>query len=114
MIQLVVENLCIDAQYTFVCQREHDQKYSVEGFLHSIKPDCNIIYVDEITEGRLRGGSSIDRHRHQNKHEHACNTLPKRSRRVVDHSHGVAPLAAQSGRARDRPASRRRRTRSDR
>ena len=25
MIQLVVENLCIDAQYTFVCQREHNQ-----------------------------------------------------------------------------------------
>ncbi|MGY5146749.1 MAG: glycosyltransferase family 2 protein [Candidatus Nitrosopumilus sp. bin_7KS] len=51
MIQLVVENLCIDAQYTFVCQREHDQKYSVEDFLHYIKPNCNIIHLDEITDG---------------------------------------------------------------
>jgi NDP-sugar pyrophosphorylase family protein len=51
MIQLVVENLCIDAQYTFVCQREHNQKYSIEDFLHSIKPDCSILYLDEITGG---------------------------------------------------------------
>jgi len=51
MIQLVIENLNTDAQYTFICQKEHCEKYPLENFLHSIKPDCNIIHIDKITDG---------------------------------------------------------------
>ena len=51
MIQVVIENLNMDAQYTFICQKEHCEKYSLENFLESIKPNCNIIKIDEITEG---------------------------------------------------------------
>ena len=51
MIQVVIENLNMDAQYTFICQREHCEKYSLENFLESIKPNCNIIKIDEITDG---------------------------------------------------------------
>jgi len=51
MIQVVIENLNMDAQYTFICQKEHCEKYSLENFLESIKPNCNIIKIDEITDG---------------------------------------------------------------
>jgi len=51
MIQLVVNNLNIDAKYHFICQNEHSEKYSLEDFLYSLKPDCNIIHIDRITDG---------------------------------------------------------------
>jgi NDP-sugar pyrophosphorylase family protein len=51
MIQVVIENLNIDAQYTFICQKKHCKKYSLENFLESIKPNCNIIQIDKITDG---------------------------------------------------------------
>ena len=51
MIHLVIENLNIDAQYYFICQKEHCEKYSLEKFLRTAKSDCNIIYIDKITDG---------------------------------------------------------------
>jgi len=51
MIQLVIENLDIDGTYTFICQKEHCKKYSLEKFLNSIKPNCNIIQIDNVTDG---------------------------------------------------------------
>ena len=51
MIQLVIENLNIDAHYTFICQKEHYDKFLLDDFLYTIKPDCNIIHIDEITDG---------------------------------------------------------------
>jgi len=51
MIQLVIENLGIDGTYTFICQKEHCKKYSLEKFLNSIKPNCNIIQIDNVTDG---------------------------------------------------------------
>ena len=50
MIQKVVDNLNIDANYIFVVQREHE-KYDVSSKLKAIDPDCKIIYVDSVTEG---------------------------------------------------------------
>jgi HAD superfamily hydrolase (TIGR01509 family) len=51
MIQVVVENLNIDANYTFIVQKEHYEKYSLQYLLNLITPNCNIVQVDGITEG---------------------------------------------------------------
>jgi beta-phosphoglucomutase-like phosphatase (HAD superfamily)/dTDP-glucose pyrophosphorylase len=51
MIQVVVENLNIEANYTFIVQKEHYEKYSLQYLLNLIAPNCNIIEVDGLTEG---------------------------------------------------------------
>lgn len=51
MIQLVVENLGIQGNYIFICRKDHYQKYSLETMLNRICPRCQIILVDQITEG---------------------------------------------------------------
>ena len=51
MIQVVVENLNIKANYTFIVQKEHYEKYSLQYLLNLIVPNCNIVQVDGITEG---------------------------------------------------------------
>ncbi len=51
MIQVVLENLNIEAKYTFVVRKEHYEKYSLQYLLTLIAPGCNIIQVDELTEG---------------------------------------------------------------
>jgi len=51
MIQLVVENLNIDAEHVFIVQQEHYEKYNLHYLLNLISPDCKIVQVDGITEG---------------------------------------------------------------
>jgi beta-phosphoglucomutase-like phosphatase (HAD superfamily)/dTDP-glucose pyrophosphorylase len=51
MIQVVLENLNIEANYTFIVQKEHYEKYSLQYLLNLIAPKCNIVQVDGITEG---------------------------------------------------------------
>ena len=51
MIQVVTENLNIKANYTFIVQKEHYEKYSLQHLLNLIAPNCNIVQVDGITEG---------------------------------------------------------------
>jgi len=51
MIQVVVENLNIEANYTFVVRKEHYEKYSLQYLLTLIAPGCNIVQVDGLTEG---------------------------------------------------------------
>lgn len=51
MIQVVVENLNIEANYTFIVQKEHYEKYSLQYLLNLISPNCNIVQVDGLTEG---------------------------------------------------------------
>lgn len=51
MIQLVVENLNIDAKYTYVTQKEHYEKYNLRHLLNFITPDCNIVVTEGLTEG---------------------------------------------------------------
>jgi HAD superfamily hydrolase (TIGR01509 family) len=50
MIEKVVSNLGIDAKFIFIVQKEHE-KFDVSNRLRSIKKDCEIIYVDKVTEG---------------------------------------------------------------
>jgi len=51
MIQVVVENLGIEATYTYVVQKEHRKQYNLDTLLNLITPGCNIVEVDGITEG---------------------------------------------------------------
>jgi HAD superfamily hydrolase (TIGR01509 family) len=51
MIQVVVENLNIDAQHVFIVQKEHYEKYHLKTLLNLISPGCEIIQVDGVTDG---------------------------------------------------------------
>ena len=51
MIQVVVENLNIDANFVFVVQKEHREKYNMDTMLKLIAPDCKIVETDGLTEG---------------------------------------------------------------
>jgi dTDP-glucose pyrophosphorylase len=51
MIQVVVENLNIDANYIFMVQKEHREKYNLDTLLNLITPNCKIVEVDGLTEG---------------------------------------------------------------
>jgi len=51
MIQLVVENLNVDANFIFVVQKEHRIKYNMDAMLNLISPNCKIVEVNDVTEG---------------------------------------------------------------
>jgi len=51
MIQVVVENLNIEAHFIFLVQRAHYEKYNLKQLLNLISPGCDIIQVDSLTEG---------------------------------------------------------------
>jgi len=51
MIQVVIENLNLDANYIFVVQKSHREKYNLDSLLSLIAPNCKIVEVDSITEG---------------------------------------------------------------
>jgi HAD superfamily hydrolase (TIGR01509 family) len=51
MIQVVVENLNIEAHYIFLVQKEHYEKYNLKHLLNLIAPGCDVVQVDGITEG---------------------------------------------------------------
>lgn len=51
MIQVVVENLNITANYIFIVQKEHYEKYNLKYLLNLIAPDCTIVQVEGVTEG---------------------------------------------------------------
>ena len=51
MIQVVVDNLNIDAHHIFIVQKEHYDQYNLETVLNLIKPDCTIVQVEGVTEG---------------------------------------------------------------
>ena len=51
MIQWVVESLNIKANYIFIIQKKHQEKYNIKSVLQILKPNCKIIELDEITEG---------------------------------------------------------------
>lgn len=54
MIQIVVENLNIQANYIFIVREEHMQKYNLKNYLESIAPNCKIIIVNKVTDGAAR------------------------------------------------------------
>lgn len=51
MIQVVVENLAVDANFIFVVQKSHREQYNLDSMLSLICPGCKIVEVDGVTEG---------------------------------------------------------------
>ena len=51
MIQVVVENLNIEANYIFIVREEHYEKYHLKYLLNLLCPNCDIIRLNGITEG---------------------------------------------------------------
>jgi dTDP-glucose pyrophosphorylase len=51
MIQVVVENLNVDAHFIFLVQKKHYEQYNLKSVLNLISPGCDIIQVDGLTEG---------------------------------------------------------------
>jgi len=51
MIQVVVDNLNIKANYIYVVQKKHRKKYNLDTLLNLITPNCKIVEVDGLTEG---------------------------------------------------------------
>ena len=53
MIQVVVDNLRPKREhvFTFICQKEHYEKYHLKNLLNQIAHGCNIVQTDGVTEG---------------------------------------------------------------
>jgi len=51
MIQVVVENLNMDANYIYVVQKAHREKYNLDTLLNLITPGCKIVETNGLTEG---------------------------------------------------------------
>ena len=51
MVQTVVDNLNIEANYIFIVQKSHYEQYHLQIVLQNIVPNCTIIQVEDITEG---------------------------------------------------------------
>jgi HAD superfamily hydrolase (TIGR01509 family) len=51
MIQVVIDNLKVDAHFIFIVQKEHREKYNLDSMLSLLAPGCDIVDVDKVTEG---------------------------------------------------------------
>jgi HAD superfamily hydrolase (TIGR01509 family) len=51
MVQVVVENLNIEANYIYIVQKKHREKYNLDTLLNLITPNCKVVEVDGLTEG---------------------------------------------------------------
>ena len=51
MIQVVVENLNLDANYIYVVQKAHREKYNLDTLLNLLTPGCKIVETEGLTEG---------------------------------------------------------------
>jgi NDP-sugar pyrophosphorylase family protein len=54
MIEHVINNINIDANYTFIVQQEHIDKFNITNILRHIVPNCNIVALNGITDGAAR------------------------------------------------------------
>ena len=51
MIQVVVENLNLEANYIYVVQKAHREKYNLDALLNLITPGCKIVETNGLTQG---------------------------------------------------------------
>ena len=51
MIKLVSENLNMEANFIYIVQKSHNEKYNLKTLLNLISPNCTIVEVDGLTEG---------------------------------------------------------------
>jgi HAD superfamily hydrolase (TIGR01509 family) len=53
MIKVVSENLNLDANFIYIVQKSHREKYNLDTLLNLISPNCKIVEVDGVTEGAV-------------------------------------------------------------
>ncbi len=51
MIQWVIESLNLNANYIFIIQKEHQEKFNIKSVLKILQPNCKIVELDHLTEG---------------------------------------------------------------
>lgn len=51
MIEVVVDNINIEANHIFIVQKEHYEKYNLEETLNRVYENCTIVQIDEVTDG---------------------------------------------------------------
>jgi len=51
MIHLVADMLNLDANFIYIVQKSHREKYQLDTLLNLITPNCKIVEVDGLTEG---------------------------------------------------------------
>ena len=51
MIAKVVENLNLQGRYIFLVQKAHYEQYDLKNLLNLIAPGCEIVQINELTEG---------------------------------------------------------------
>ena len=51
MIKVVAENLNFDANFIYIVQKSHREKYNLDALLNLITPNCKIVEINGITEG---------------------------------------------------------------
>ena len=51
MIQWVLESLNLKGRYIFLIQSDHQKKYNIKSVLKILQPNCEIIEIDDLTEG---------------------------------------------------------------
>lgn len=51
MIQVVVENLNMEANFIYVVQKSHRKQYNLDTLLNLITPNCTIVETEGLTEG---------------------------------------------------------------
>jgi hypothetical protein len=54
MISHVVKSLNVKGNYIYIVQKDHLKKYDLENLLNLLTPNCNIISINEITEGAAK------------------------------------------------------------
>jgi HAD superfamily hydrolase (TIGR01509 family) len=51
MIKVVSENLNFDANFIYIVQKSHREKYNLDTLLNLITPNCKIVEVNGVTDG---------------------------------------------------------------
>ena len=51
MIEVVVDNINIEANHIFIVQKEHYEKYNLEETLNRVYENCTIVQIDGVTDG---------------------------------------------------------------
>lgn len=64
MIQVVIENLNLDAHYIFMVQKEHEKRFHLTDMLSIMVPGCDVVTIHGVTDGAactiLTASSLID------------------------------------------------------
>jgi len=51
MIQWVIDSLNIEANYIFLIQKKHQEKFNIKSMLRILQPNCKVVEIDKLTEG---------------------------------------------------------------